>query len=81
MIHYKYFILYILSFLFLIMISGKLVVMGSDGASNMVGKRSGLAILLQQDINDEIINMHCFAHRLELAFRDVLKKNKSCMTN
>lgn len=55
------------------MISGKLVAMGSNGASNMVGKRSGLAILLQQDINDEIINMHCFAHRLELAFRDVLK--------
>lgn len=58
------------------MISGKLVAMGSDGASNMVGKRSGLATLLRQDINDEIINVHCFAHRLELAFRDVLKKKK-----
>lgn len=58
------------------MISGKLVAMGSDGASNMVGKRSGLATLLRQDINDEIINVHCFAHRLELAFRDVLKKTQ-----
>lgn len=50
--------------------------MGSDGASNMVGRRSGLATLLRQEINDEIINVHCFAHRLELAFRDVLKKEK-----
>ncbi|VDI01683.1 Hypothetical predicted protein [Mytilus galloprovincialis] len=55
---------------------GKLVAMGSDGASNMVGRRSGLATLLRQEVNDEIINVHCFAHRLELAFRDVLKKEK-----
>lgn len=27
-------------------------------------------------MNSELINVHCFAHRLELAFRDVLRKNK-----
>lgn len=50
--------------------------MGSDGASNMVGIRSGLSTLLREHVNKEMINVHCFAHRLELAFRDVLKKNK-----
>ncbi|KAL5007366.1 hypothetical protein ScPMuIL_003785 [Solemya velum] len=55
---------------------GKLVAMGSDGASNMVGVRAGLSTLLRKDINEELVNVHCFAHRLELAFRDVVKKNK-----
>ncbi|XP_056000656.1 zinc finger protein 862-like [Ostrea edulis] len=54
----------------------KLVGMGSDGASNMVGKKGGLSALLKNNINDELVNVHCFAHRLELAFRDVLKKSK-----
>ncbi|XP_033726657.1 zinc finger protein 862-like [Pecten maximus] len=52
----------------------KLVALGSDGASNMTGHKSGLAQLLRQDINPEMINIHCFAHRLELSFRDVMKK-------
>jgi hypothetical protein len=55
---------------------GKLVGLGSDGASNMTGKKGGLATLLRRSVNGEIINIHCFAHRLELSFRDVLKKNK-----
>lgn len=55
---------------------GKLIGMGSDGASNMAGTTGGLATLLKQEVNPEPVNIHCFAHRLELAFRDVLKKNK-----
>lgn len=51
--------------------------MASDGASNMVGKKSGLAALLKEDVNSELVNVHCFAHRLELAFRDVFKKNRT----
>lgn len=58
------------------LIVGKLVAMGSDGASNMTGKKAGLAALLRQNVNSEMVNNHCFAHRLELAFRDVLKKYK-----
>ena len=50
--------------------------MGSDGASNMVGAKGGLATLLKREVNDEMVNVHCMAHRLELAFRDVLKKHK-----
>jgi hypothetical protein len=54
----------------------KIVCMGSDGASNMVGRKGGLSTLLRNDLNPELVNVHCYAHRLELAFRDVLKKNK-----
>lgn len=50
--------------------------MGSDGASNMVGRKGGLSALLRNELNSELVNVHCYAHRLELAFRDVLKKNK-----
>lgn len=50
--------------------------MGSDGASNMTGKNKGLAALYRHSINHELINIHCFAHRLELAFRDVVKSSK-----
>ena len=53
-----------------------LIGMGSDGASNMVGCKKGLSSLLRRDVNDEFVNVHCYAHRLELAFRDVLKKNR-----
>lgn len=42
----------------------------------MTGRKGGLATLLRQNINSELVNIHCFAHRLELAFRDVLRKNK-----
>lgn len=50
--------------------------MGSDGASNMLGKKAGLAALIKKD-HPEIISVHCLCHRLELAFRDVLKHFKS----
>ena len=42
----------------------------------MTGHKSGLAVLLRQEVNPELINIHCFAHRLELSFRDVMKINK-----
>lgn len=45
--------------------SAKLIALRSDGAPNMVGIRGGLAALLREDINHEMINVHCFAHRLE----------------
>ncbi|XP_052222662.1 zinc finger protein 862-like isoform X2 [Dreissena polymorpha] len=54
----------------------KLVGMGTDGASNMTGSRTGLSTLMKQRINSELVNVHCLSHRLELAFRDAIKKNK-----
>ena len=53
-----------------------MVGMGSDGASNMTGVRSGLSAILKQEVGNEIINVHCLAHRLELAFRDIVKSSK-----
>ncbi|XP_052222721.1 zinc finger protein 862-like [Dreissena polymorpha] len=41
----------------------------------MTGFRSGLATLLRNDCED-FVNIHCLCHRLELAFRDVVKKVK-----
>ena len=58
----------------------KLVGMGSDGASNMSESKAGLITILHQNINKEIVNIHCLAHRLELAFRDGVKI-QSFMTN
>lgn len=49
--------------------------MGSDGASNMTGSKGGLATLLRKDF-PEMINVHCFCHRLELSFRDAMKSTK-----
>ena len=39
---------------------------GSDGASVMTGRREGVATLLKR-INNNIISIHCVAHRLALA--------------
>ena len=39
---------------------------GSDGASVMVGTRSGVATHLHE-LNPSILNVHCIAHRLSLA--------------
>ena len=41
----------------------------SDGASVMVGKRSGVAARLKQ-VNPVLINVHCICHRLALACTD-----------
>ncbi|XP_076079341.1 zinc finger protein 862-like [Mytilus galloprovincialis] len=51
----------------------KIVGFGSDGASNMQGKRSGVAAHLREE-NPEIVIIHCLAHRLELAFKDAIKQ-------
>ncbi|XP_076103623.1 zinc finger protein 862-like [Mytilus galloprovincialis] len=41
--------------------------LGSDGAAVMVGKKTGVATQLKADLNSELINIHCIAHRLALA--------------
>ena len=55
--------------------ASKLVALGSDGASVMTGHRSGLAALLKQS-QPAIVIIHCFAHKLELSFKDAVKKTK-----
>ncbi|XP_060584340.1 E3 SUMO-protein ligase KIAA1586-like isoform X2 [Ruditapes philippinarum] len=47
----------------------------SDGASNMQGKNMGVAAFVRQQ-NRETLVMHCMAHRVELAYKDAVKKLK-----
>ena len=53
----------------------KLVGFGSDGAATMMGIRSGVATLLKQQV-PHLIPVHCLAHRLELCFKDAIKREK-----
>ena len=50
----------------------KAVSLGSDGASVMVGKNSGVYALLKREI-PYLLSLHCVAHKLELAFQDAAK--------
>ena len=47
--------------------------MGSDGASVMLGKKSGVLVLLKEQ-QPSLIGIHCSAHRLELCYKDAMKK-------
>ena len=53
----------------------KVVGFGCDGASVMVGKKRGVSAFLTQ-LQPSCITVHCFAHRLELAYKDAVKENK-----
>lgn len=53
----------------------KVVGFGCDGASVMVGKKGGVSAFLTQ-LQPSCITVHCFAHRLELAYKDAVKENK-----
>ncbi|XP_032848159.2 sperm flagellar protein 2 isoform X3 [Tyto alba] len=52
--------------------SRKLVGFGSDGTAVMVGENSGVAKLLRE-IQPCVQSVHCFAHRLKLAYKGALK--------
>jgi hypothetical protein len=53
--------------LFLPWKTGNLLVgIGTDGASNMLGKNNGLVATLKRDMPD-LISTHCIAHKLNLA--------------
>ena len=49
----------------------KLVSIGSDGASVMTGKNTGVVVRLKGTL-DYVIGMHCMNHRLELAYKDAV---------
>ena len=51
----------------------KLVALGSDGAAVMLGKNRGVISLLQAH-QPSMIAVHCSGHRLELAYKDGIKK-------
>jgi hypothetical protein len=51
----------------------KLVGLGTDGASTMLGERTGLKARMRNDLSD-IVAVHCVAHNLQLAIGDVCKE-------
>ncbi|XP_071486689.1 zinc finger protein 862-like [Diadema antillarum] len=57
--------------------SRKMVGFGSDGANVMLGKNNGVSTRLRE-LNPELQAVHCTAHRLELAFKDAMKKAPLC---
>ena len=50
----------------------KTVAFASDGAAVMTGRKTGVVTRLKAG-RPEIIGVHCFPHRLELAFKDAIK--------
>lgn len=54
----------------------KLVGFTCDGASNMVGRLQGAATLLK-NVHPALVIIHCLAHRLELAYKDAIKRTSS----
>jgi hypothetical protein len=56
-----------------LMIAKKLVCVEVDGASIMQGKRNGLSVKLQLLASPFMINIHCIAHRMNIAFKIVIQ--------
>ena len=52
----------------------------SDGVSNMMGRKAGVGVLLQNIFPDLIIWHYC-NHRLELAVSDAIKKVQDLITS
>lgn len=54
-----------------LMIAKNLVCVGVDGAAVMQGQRNGLCVRLQLSTSPYMLNIHCMAHRMNLAFKIV----------
>ena len=46
-----------------------------DGASNMLGKRSGVAVQIKR-VRPKVIETHCHGHFLNLSVKDATKSNR-----
>ena len=51
----------------------KTIAMGSDGASVMLDSENGVVSLFWK-YSPWLVAVYCYGHRLELAFKDVIKK-------
>ena len=55
----------------------KVIGFGADGASLNFGRWGGVAVRLQRDYQmAQLLPVHCFNHRLGLAYRDAMKSSK-----
>ncbi|XP_045184890.2 zinc finger protein 862-like [Mercenaria mercenaria] len=53
----------------------KVVAVGCDGASVLLGSKNGVVQKLREELDNPYIHaIHCSAHRLELAYKDAVKK-------
>ena len=57
-------------------VKGKLVAFGSDGAAVMTGVHNGVVARVRRQLQPLMIGIHCLAHRLELAFKNVTKNDR-----
>ena len=55
----------------------KIVAFCADGASVNLGAKNGVAALMRKDVGEHLIEVHCWAHNLELAALDAKKRGKS----
>ena len=46
----------------------KIVGFTCDGASANTGKNRGVIELMQEEVHDKVVLVHCLVHRLELAY-------------
>ena len=52
----------------------KIVGIGTDGASTMLGKNNGFVVKQRQRLDRlELVAVHCSAHRNELAYNDAAR--------
>ena len=51
----------------------KSIAMGSDGASDMLGSKNGVVTLFQK-YSPWLVAVHCYGHKIELAFKNVIRK-------
>ena len=56
----------------------KVMLFGSDGASTMLGHKSGVATRLKKLLNPFLFDIHCIAHRSALAAKEGSKTAKMC---
>ncbi|KAK6192681.1 hypothetical protein SNE40_004112 [Patella caerulea] len=54
----------------------KLIAATADGAAVNTGCYNGLLTRLKNDDREWLVNIHCVCHRVELAIKDILKKEK-----
>lgn len=51
----------------------KLVGCNFDGASVIMGKKSGIAVQIQEKVPQPVVILHCVAHNLDLAVLNAVK--------
>ena len=56
--------------------TSKIVSLATDGASTMMGHKTGVGVQIKSKYAPFMVQTHCIAHRLNLAVVDAIKKTK-----